>query len=264
VSQWQVEQVRLRRQSSKQAIALALKGRWREAVAVNKTIVASFPRDVDAHNRLGRAYMELGEYSQAREAYSRALELDPYNTIAKRNLQRLSYLGDSQVGLERDADKAQPQHFIEEVGKAAVVKLYHLAPREILARVAAGDAAYLKIDRSRLVVENKRGEYIGQVGPRYAQRLMRLMQGGNKYTTAVTSATEDTVSVLIREAYQDPSQVGQLSFPPKGLRVPRPFFREKVSKTELENTEEEELEEELEGLLKESPESDDDSFTIKE
>ena len=263
MSGWQAEQVRLRRQSSKQAIALALQGRWREAVSVNKAIVASFPRDVDAHNRLGRAHMELGEYSQAREAYSRALELDPYNTIAKRNLQRLSYLGDSLAGLERDTDKAKPEHFIEEVGKAAVVNLYHLAPQEVLARVAAGDAANLKIDRSRLVVENGRGEYIGQVEPRYAQRLIRLMQGGNKYTTAVTSATEDTVSVLIREVYQDPGQVGQLSFLPKGLRVSRPFVRGRVLKPELENAEEEESEEPG-GLLKESPEVDDDSFTIEE
>ena len=86
------EQVRLRRQRSKQAIALALQGQWREAVEVNKSLTESFPNDVDAYNRLGRAYMELGEYSQAREAYSRAIELDPYNTIARKNLHRLAYL----------------------------------------------------------------------------------------------------------------------------------------------------------------------------
>ena len=72
---WSLLPVRLRRQSSKQAIALAMQGRWREAVAVNKSLIESFPSDVDAYNRLGRAYMELGEYSQAREAYQQALEL---------------------------------------------------------------------------------------------------------------------------------------------------------------------------------------------
>ena len=122
------EQVRLRRQRSKHAIALAMQGRWREAVAANQEIIASFPNDVDAYNRLGRAYIELGENSPAKEAYGRAIELDPYNVIAQRNLRRLSYLGEAVVGSEADSDRAEPQHFIEETGKAGVVNLYHLAP----------------------------------------------------------------------------------------------------------------------------------------
>ena len=51
------ERTRLKRQSSKQAIALALQGQWREAVAANKGILENFPKDVDAYNRLGRAYL---------------------------------------------------------------------------------------------------------------------------------------------------------------------------------------------------------------
>ena len=133
------EQVRLRRQRSKQAIALAMQGRWREAVVANQEIIASFPNDVDAYNRLGRAYIELGEYSQAKEAYERAVELDSYNIIAQKNLQRLSYLGEAVAGSEADSDRVEPQHFIEETGKAGVVDLYRLAPREILAKMAAED-----------------------------------------------------------------------------------------------------------------------------
>ena len=40
------------------------------------------------------------------------------------------------------------------------------------------------------------------------------MEGGNKYSAAVVSATaEGNVSVIINETYQDPSQAGRLSFP---------------------------------------------------
>ena len=84
------ERTRLRRQSTKQAIALAMQGRWREAVVANKSFLESFPNDVDAYNRLGRAHMELGEYALAREAYEKAVEIDSYNTIAKKNLNRPS------------------------------------------------------------------------------------------------------------------------------------------------------------------------------
>ena len=227
-------QVRLRRQRSKQAIALAMQGRWREAIAINQEIIDSFPNDVEAHNRLGRAYMELGMYSQAKEAYGRAMELDPYNTIAKKNLQRLSHLGEVLVSSEEDSHKAEPQHFIEEVGKAGVVDLYRLGPQEILARTAAGDRVNLKIDGSSLVVENSRGEYLGQVEPKHGQRLLKLMEGGNKYTAAIISSAEDKITVIIREVYQDPSQVGELSFPPRGFKGLQPYVTNKVFMDELE------------------------------
>jgi tetratricopeptide (TPR) repeat protein len=229
------EQVRLRRQRSKQAITLAMQGRWREAVAANQEIIASFPHDVDAYNRLGRAYIELGDYAQAQEAYQRAIELDPYNVIAQKNLRRLPYLGE--VGSEADSDRAEPQHFIEETGKAGVINLYRLAPPEVLARMAAGDKAYLKVDGSGLTVTNPRGEYLGQVEPRHAQRLIKLMKGGNQYAAAIVSAAENRVLVIIRETYQDPSMVGQLSFPPRGGESLRPYLSDKMLRRELEHLE---------------------------
>jgi hypothetical protein len=228
------EQVRLRRQRSKNAIALAMQGRWREAVAANQEIIESFPNDVDAYNRLGKAYIELGEYSLAKEAYTRAMELDPYNIIAQKNLRRLSYLGEAVVSPEADSDKAKPQHFIEETGKAGVVNLYHLAPREVLAKIVAGDRVYLRVSDSSLTVENSRGEYLGLVEPRHAQRLIKLMEGGNQYAAAIVSSAEDRVTVIIREVYQDPTQAGQLSFPPKGGEGLRPYLSDKVLRRELE------------------------------
>ena len=248
-------QVRLRRQRSKQAIALAMQGRWREAVAANKAIIGSFPNDVDAYNRLGRAYMELGEYSPAREAYGRAIELDPYNAIAKKNLRRLSYLGETLVGAEVDSDKVEPQHFIEEIGKAGVVNLYRLAPQPVLARMVAGDKVYLKIDGSNLTVENGRGEYLGQVEPRYGQRLIKLMEGGNKYSAAILSSTEDVLTLIIREVYQDPGQAGVLSFPSRGFEGFRPYVGDRVFKREVEYEE---------ALLEESPEIDENKVYYEE
>ncbi len=231
-------QVRLRRLRSKQAIALAMQGRWREAVVANQSLIESFPNDVDAYNRLGRAYMELGEYSRAREAYSQSLELDPYNTIAEKNLRRLSHLGEAVAGLEGDSRKVEPQHFIEETGKAGVVNLYNLVPPEVLARVVAGDKVYLKIDGVNLVVENGRREYLGQVEPKHGQRLIKLVEGGNKYTANIISSTEDAVTVIIREVYQHSSQAGQLSFPTRGVEDMRSYAGDRMIRRELEFEEE--------------------------
>ena len=76
---------RTRVQRSKQAIAMAMEGRWQEAVAANRAIIADFPQDVEAYNRLGRACLQVGEYAQAKEAYRQAMEIDPYNAIARKN-----------------------------------------------------------------------------------------------------------------------------------------------------------------------------------
>ena len=232
--QQEEEQTRLRRQSSKQAIALAMQGWWPEAIAANKSLLESFPNDAEAYNRLGRAYMALGEYSLAREAYEQAITLNPYNTIAQKNLDRLSHLGESVESAAGGFHKVEPQHFIEEVGKAGVVDLIRLTPPEILAKMVAGSPVGLRIDGPSLAVENSQGEYLGQVEPKHGQRLIKLMEGGNQYTAAIISSTAEAVTVIIREQYQDPSQAGRLSFPPRGGDSFRPYAADRIIRRELE------------------------------
>jgi len=232
------EQAGLRRRRSKEAIALAMQGRWKEAVTTNQSLIESFPHDVNAHNRLGRACLEVGEYSQAEEAYSRAIELDSYNTIAKKNLDRLARLKEVASGLQDESHRVEPLLFIEETGKAGVVNLYRLGPPQILARMVAGDRVYLKIDGTNLRVENARGEYLGRVEPKHGQRLIKLMEGGNQYTAAIISSTEEMVTALVREAYQDPSQAGRFSFPVKEFKGPRPYVSSRMIRRELAEYEE--------------------------
>lgn len=228
--------VKLKRQRSKQAIDLAVQGRWREAIAANEIIIESFPSDVDAYNRLGRAYLELGEYARAKDAYKRALKYDAYNAIAKKNLQRLNYLGDTAVSTEGEFRKVEPQQFIEEVGKAGVVNLYNLGRKEVRARLVAGDKVYLKIDNHNLVVEDGRGEFLGLVEPRHALRLIKLTEAGNKYSASVVSSVEEAMTIIIRETYQHPRQAGKLSFPTRSEEF-KPV-EERVYKMEVEAAEE--------------------------
>jgi len=253
---------RLKQQRSQEAIGLAMKGRWQEAVEVNKSIIELFPEDVDAYNRMGRAYMELGEYAKSRESYRRAVELDPYNAIARKNLRRLRHLKDVTSAVV-DSEMVEPHHFIEEIGKAGVVNVYELGAKEVLARTVAGDKLRLKIDGPNLVAENSWGEYLGKVEPRYATRLIRLMAGGNRYNAAVVSVSEEAISIIIREVYQDPSQAGRLSFPPKGLEEVHPYVSDRILKVD-EYEEEEESGytivggEEVEVLPEETGESEND------
>jgi len=198
--------------TSRKAISLAMEGRWHEAVAANLSIIESSPCDVDAYNRLGRAYMELGEYAAARESYSRAYELDPYNSISEKNLRRLSQLGEGIGHKPPSFSRLDPEHFIEEPGKAGVVSLQQEAPRETWASMVAGEKVNLEIEGPSLRVVNDRGEYLGLVDSRQGQRLIKLMRGGNIYSAKIISAT-GTKAIIIREEYKHPSQQGTISFP---------------------------------------------------
>lgn len=73
------------------AINLAKGNRWHEAIALNVRILSETPAEADDYNRLGKAYLELGEFAKAKESYKKTLELDPGNTIARKNLRRLEF-----------------------------------------------------------------------------------------------------------------------------------------------------------------------------
>jgi hypothetical protein len=243
------DKARLRRKASQEAISLAMQSRWQEAVTVNQSIIELFPTDIDAYNRLGRAFMELGEFAKAKEAYSRGLELDPDNAIAQKNLQRLSLLSTSKVKVKEERREVSPDLFIGEMGKAGVVNLQNLAPGEVLASMAAGNQVYLKVRGQQLIVENEEGEYLGLVEPPHGFRLARLIEGGNKYTAAIVNIDNSTARVIIREVFQHPSQIGRPSFPVKAVEGFYPHVKdtllrhEAVEEEALEEGEEVELEE---------------------
>ncbi|HWO73127.1 MAG TPA: tetratricopeptide repeat protein, partial [Dehalococcoidia bacterium] len=210
--------------------------------ALNRTIVQTFPNDVDAWNRLGKALMELGRYREAHEAYGKSLELDPVNSIAKRNLDRLAGLQDAEAPRREAVAKVAQDLFIEEVGKTGVTVLRD-TPREVLATLTAGDAVYLKPAEDEIRIESAQGEVLGSIEPKLGLRLLRLMEGGNQYAAAVKSVSDSEVEIIIKETYRDPSQT-RLSFPAAGGEGVRPYIKESLLR--LGEEEEEELEEELE------------------
>lgn len=251
----QIGEAKLRRQRTKEAITLAMQGRWEEAVAANKAIIEVFPKDISAYNRLGKALTELGRYDEAMAAYSNALEISPKNSIARKNLRRLSLLKEAQASPEGEQHRVTPHLFIEEMGKAGVASLKQPASREALAKISAGDPVQLKVKGQSVIVETDHGDYLGEVEPKIGTRLAKLIAGGNRYTAAITSLTDHEVKVIIKEIFQHPSLAGRPSFPAKGPADFRPYVRDSILKYELEDEEalEEmdftsELEEEVEPL----------------
>ncbi len=203
---------RVRRMKSREAIGLALEGDWEQAVEVNREVLRLFPDDVEALNRLGKAFMELGRYSGARSAFESATRVAPYNSIAKKNLERLLHLEET-ARPPKQGKVVSPYLFIEERGKSCMTALEKPAGLETLGRMAAGDSVKLRAKDHVLLVENQQGDYVGQVEPKLGMRLTRLMRGGNRYEAAIISVNPQDVSVIILETYRHQDTRGICSFP---------------------------------------------------
>lgn len=240
------DKVKLKRQRTELAISLAMRNRWEEALLANQSIIDLYPEEVEAYNRMGKALTELGRYEEAASSYRQALELDPNNTIAQRNLSRLSQAPRAEEIPAEKRDSVDPRLFIEETGKTGFSELVQPASREVLAQMSAGDRISLRIDGRKLLAENARSEVLGEVEPRLALRLINLMNGGNEYAAAITSLSHGNVRIIIKETFQHPSQVGKISFPSKGATDTfRPYIKESLLKYGLEGDEEESLDEEF-------------------
>jgi len=209
------DRLRLKRIKAEQAIAFAMKSRWAEAADVNRRILELFPDDVDSHNRLGKALVELGQYQDSRAAYEEALRLDPTNTIAQKNLLRLEKLiQEGQAAAAPALSPVDPSLFIEESGRTVVTSLVDLADADEIARLAPGDPLNLDVHGTTVrLLEPAGGLVVGRLEPKLAARVLKLLELNNTYSAAVTAVDPTSVRVIIREATRSPQMGARPSFP---------------------------------------------------
>lgn len=229
------DRTRAKKHQADAAIQMALQGQWEQAVDLNRSILESFPADVDACNRLGKALTELGRYADARDSYMKALESDPLNLIARKNLSRLATLGKNAPKKKSKKvanQKLSPEMFIEETGKTIITELTR-PDMDVANQLTAGDLVNLARDKKgNLSVKTMSGEQFGDVESRLAQRLVKLMDGGNEYVAAISSLHEDGVKLFVRETMQAASQVGKLSFPATVAESVRPYVKSRLVRSD--------------------------------
>src|SRR3990167_4902968 len=115
---------------NQQAIDAALSCRWEEAIIINNKLLEFEPQRTEFLNRLAKAYFELGKYSESKKLYIQVLAIDPYNTIAEKNLMILS-----------------PSLFLEEPGITTLVSLVKVAEPQKLLTLSPGTVVELVIKK---------------------------------------------------------------------------------------------------------------------
>lgn len=198
-----------------QAIFAALSSHWEEALQLNQQIIEADPKNIDAFNRLGRAYFELGDLSQAQHCFETSMKIDPYNQIAAKFLKRIETFSKTGAKIENYQRQAAPVNgdsFIEEPGKTTLVNLLKTAEPYKLSLLSPGGEVKLIIKNRGISVMDHNGKYLGVLPDDISHRLIRLIHGGNKYQAFIKAIKTNSVSILIREIFRSSRFKNQPSF----------------------------------------------------
>lgn len=250
-----------KRRLVERALELAGEGRWEDAEQVNRDILARFPRDFEAMNRLGKALAEQHRYGEARATYQQVLEVEPTNTIARKNVARMELLSAQPAEANGATQEARPQArqtmFIEEPGQSAMLIVESSVAQTTLSKLIPGDHLELRTQGESVGVYTWENEFIGFLPARVGHRLSVLMANGNQYQAAVAAVLDGALRIVVRETYRSPENSGRLSFPTSGkpASLPRAYTRdvrrptlepglydEDTEDDDVEDDEEEELE----------------------
>lgn len=179
-----------------QAITMALCGKWKEALLLNKEVLRLTPDDTDALNRLAKAHFELGEVEMAKKYAKKCLSLQPTNQIARKSLERWSGL---KAGGTSTSSPTKPEAFLEEPGRTKVTTLLNLSSQDAILLLNPAEELKITISGHRVCLGNTGGKHIGVLPDDLSARLKLFIKKGNEYQIFVKSAKKNEVKVFIRE-----------------------------------------------------------------
>src|SRR3989344_6095757 len=204
---------------SRMAITAAASLNWEEAAKINQKILKIADNSVETLNRLAKACISLGATQKAQKFYKKALNLDPYNIIAKRNLEKITKANGNGIAKSTNGHVQKTQVnlstlFLFEPGKTKIINLLNLAPPQILATVSCGDEVSLNPKKHSVAVSTSDGVYLGALPDDLAHKLISYIDGGNKYEAYVKCATTKILTIFIKEVYKGQKFTNQPSFSP--------------------------------------------------
>jgi len=120
------------------AIQKALLSNWQEAIDLNIEILDQEPDNIPALNRLAIAYLKTQEANKSRKNFEKVIKLDPYNTIAKSNLRRITASKTSATLLADSPISNHTFSFIEEPGKSKMIPLTNTGEPQVLNTIYTG------------------------------------------------------------------------------------------------------------------------------
>lgn len=241
-----------------QAIKAALNNDWPVAIKTNLTLLSKNQKNVEALNRLARAYKESGQTQLSQKTYQKVLKIDKFNPIAIRNLKLFISKKVSAKNPGSSINNCHscfnPTTFLEEPGKTRIVALINLAPASRLASLSCGEQASLQIKRRTVIVATADGTYLGALPDDLSAKLIKFIKGGNRYEVFLKKIGKNCLLVFLREIFRSSRFRNQPTFPSHEtltkIKASTPESEEAVGAEAFKTNAQSELEEDV---VEESP-----------
>lgn len=201
------------------AINAALNSNWSEAAKINQQILNLEENNIEAMNRLAKAFLCEGNIEKAQKTYKKVLELDAYNIIARKNMDKISKLvtanGNGKSNGHRVTETVHinlTTVFLTEPGKTKTINLLNLASPAVLASLNCGDRLTIQPKKHSITIATQEGIYLGVLPDDLSFKMLGLISGGNKYEAFVKFATTKALTIFLREVERSSRFANQPSF----------------------------------------------------
>lgn len=197
-----------------QAVDAAIKSQWQDAIRFNKKILDLDKNNLPAYLRLGFSYLQSHQLPEAKKHYGKALKLQPTNTVAKENIDRIKILETKSSTKSKSPEiNLDPNLFLEIPGKTKSVYIVNLGQKNVLAQLSIGQEVFLSTKKRKVEVRTKGGDYIGSLPDDLSRRLILFLKAKSKYTVFIKESSLNKITVFIKESKKGRRVVPYLSFP---------------------------------------------------
>ena len=180
---------------AQEAIEAALACDWNKAILLNSQIVKIEPKNIDALNRLARAYAENGDLPKAKSATEKVLKIDPTNAIAERCKEKWNTWKKGSVSNNKGNLAGA---FIEEPTKTKIINLINMGDDSTISSLECGDALKLIATNHRVNVVCTNDKYVGRFPDDLAYKFITLIKEKVGFDVIVKSADKKSVKIFIR------------------------------------------------------------------
>lgn len=179
---------------ARKAVKAALNGSWEEAIELNKYILEKNPGDLDAKIRLGRAFLQLGSYTEAKNCFKEVLAFDPINQVALKNYEmaKNKKVENNNMGSKKS--------LIKEPG-TTFETIFEITDKRIkLSNISPGDELELKVLKEGVEVytTDNRSLKLGILDKALSSKIYEAKKSKYKTTSAFIGQRENKVKILVK------------------------------------------------------------------
>lgn len=185
---------------------------WKIAVQINQEILEQSPKNLEAMNRLGLAYLKLKKEKEAIKVFKNVIKIDRSNIIANKHLRKLkNNEKTADVIFNHNAD------FIEEPGKSKILPLHRLTSRGQLCKLKVGQQCFLQIKNRYISIIDEKNKHVGALPEDISFRLSKLIADGNQYSCVVYRVDDKQCCIQLKETFRSKKNQQLQSFPSKKI-----------------------------------------------